>query len=161
MIKVDTFKENAFLIELMPNHSLSGFQRIAFFIILFGTCLVIGIFFFFMGATLVLPFAGLEIMLVSIGFYLNFKWSRQKELISISPELVKVEKGSLIKNFEWEEFRAFVKLDVQYKDKSKDLYFVSKGKKIKIGDFLNNDEKDSLITELTDIIQKLNAIVPG
>ena len=62
-----------------------------------------------MGATLVLPFAGLEIMLVSIGFYLNFKWSRQKEVISISSELVKVEKGSLIKNFEWKEFRTFVK----------------------------------------------------
>ena len=56
---------------------------------------------------------------------------------------------------------AFVKLDGQHNDKSKDLYFVSKGKKIKIGDFLNNDEKDSLITELTDIIQKLNSIVPG
>lgn len=161
MIKVDTFKENDFLIELMPNQSLSGFHRIFFFIILFGTCLVIGIFFFFMGATLVLPFAGLEIMLVSIGFYLNFKWSRQKEVISISPELVKVEKGSLIKNFEWQEFRAFVKLDVQHNDKSKDLYFVSKGKRIKIGDFLNNDEKDSLITELTNIIQKLNSVIPG
>jgi len=49
-----------------------------------------------LGATLILPFAGLEIFFVSLGFYANFKWSRQKEVIYLSHSKIKIEKGRIL-----------------------------------------------------------------
>ena len=72
MIKVEQNKQNSFFFEIKPNRSLYGTQRVIFFALLFSTCLIIGLAFFMLGATLILPFAGLEIFFVSLGFYANF-----------------------------------------------------------------------------------------
>ena len=50
-----------------------------------------------MGAGLVLPFAGLEVVLVLTCFYLSFRWSKQKEIIYISNDKIKLGEGRLIK----------------------------------------------------------------
>ena len=86
MIKIEETTENNFLIEISPNYSLRGWNRIIFLSSLAFICLSIGIFFLIMGAVLVLPFAGLEVVLVLTCFYLSFRWSQQKEIIYISNE---------------------------------------------------------------------------
>ena len=162
MIKIEETTENNFLIEISPNYSLRGWNRIIFLCSLAFICLSIGIFFFIMGAGLILPFAGLEVILVLTCFYLSFRWSQQKEIIYISNEKIKLEKGRLIKEKTWEEFRNFVVLEVERNQHNSDEFcFQSKGKRLYFGSFLNDDDKLILKNELKRIINQLNALSPG
>ena len=162
MIKIEETTENNFLIEISPNYSLRGWNKIMFLGSLAFICLSIGIFFLIMGAVLVLPFAGLEVILVLTCFYLSFRWSQQKEIIYISNEKIKLEKGRLIKEKTWEEFRSFVVLEVEKNQHNSDEFcFQSKGKRFYFGSFLNDDDKLILKNELKRIIKQLNALSPG
>ena len=162
MIKIEETTENNFLIEISPNYSLRGWNRIIFLGSLAFICLSIGIFFLIMGAGLVLPFAGLEVILVLTCFYLSFRWSQQKEIIYISNEKIKLEKGRLIKEKTWEEFRSFVVLEVEKNQHNTDEFcFQSKGKRFYFGSFLNDEDKLILKNELKRIINQLNTLSPG
>ena len=162
MIKIEETTENNFLIEISPNYSLRGWNRIIFLGSLAFICLSIGIFFLIMGAVLVLPFAGLEVILVLTCFYLSFRWSQQKEIIYISNEKIKLEKGRLFKEKTWEEFRSFVVLEVERdRHNSDEFCFQSKGKRFYFGSFLNDDDKLILKNELKRIINHLNTLSPG
>ena len=162
MIKIEETTENNFLIEISPNYSLRGWNRIIFLSSLAFICLSIGIFFLIMGAVLVLPFAGLEVILVLTCFYLSFRWSQQKEIIYISNEKIKLEKGRLFKEKTWEEFRSFVVLEVEKNQHNTDEFcFQSKGKRFYFGSFLNDEDKLILKNELKRIINQLNTLSPG
>jgi len=162
MIKIQETKENNFLIELLPNHSLFGWSRIIFLGSISATCLTVGVFFFFMGAPLILPFAGLEIGILLGCFYLSFRWSQQREMIYINYEKLTLERGRLIKEQSWEEFRTFAVLQVEIdRYENKNFSFQSKGKEYGFGKFLNQDDQDELQAELTKIIAKLNTLSPG
>ena len=162
MIKIEETTENNFLIEISPNYSLRGWNRIIFLGSLAFICLSIGIFFLIMGAVLVLPFAGLEVILVLTCFYLSFRWSQQKEIIYISNDKIKLEKGRLFKEKTWEEFRSFVVLEVERNQHNSDEFcFQSKGKRFYFGSFLNDDDKLILKNELKRIINQLNTLSPG
>ena len=162
MIRIQETTENNFLIEISPNYSLRGWNRIIFLGSLASICLSIGIFFLIMGAGLILPFAGLEVIIVLTCFYVSFRWSQQKEIIYISNEKIKLEKGRLIKEKTWEEFRSFVVLEVERNQHNSDEFcFQSKGKRFYFGSFLNDDDKLILKNELKRIINQLNALSPG
>ena len=161
MIKIQETIENNFLIEVTPNSSLVGRGRLIFLGSLSFICLFIGVFFFFMGAVLILPFAGLEVAVVLFCFYLSFRWSQQRELIFLSNERIKLERGRLIREFTWEEFRIFVIFCVDLDEReNRHFSFKSKGKKVSFGEFLNEDDKLELQQELKRIIMKLNALGP-
>ncbi len=152
MIKIEETTENNFLIEISPNYSLRGWNRIIFLSSLVFICLSIGVFFLIMGAGLVLPFAGLEVVLVLTCFYLSFRWSKQKEIIYISNDKIKLEKGRFFKEKTWEEFRSFVVLEVERDRYNSDEFcFQSKGKRFYFGSFLNDDDKLILKNLLQDI----------
>ena len=162
MIKIEETTENNFLIEISPNYSLRGWNRIIFLSSLAFICLSIGVFFFIMGAGLILPFAGLEVILVLTCFYLSFRWSQQKEIIYISNDKIKLEKGRLFKEKTWEEFRSFVVLEVERNQHNSDEFcFQSKGKRFYFGSFLNDEDKLILKNELKRIISQLNTLSPG
>ena len=115
-----------------------------------------------MGAALILPFAGLEVIVVLTCFFISFRWSQQKELIYISNEKIKLEKGRLIKEKSWEEFRSFTVLEVETdKHNSQKFCFQSKGQRFYFGSFLNEEDKLILKNELARIISQLNALSPG
>ena len=106
--------------------------------------------------------AGLEVILVLTCFYLSFRWSQQKEIIYISNEKIKLEKGRLIKEKTWEEFRSFVVLEVEKNQHNTDEFcFQSKGKRFYFGSFLNDEDKLILKNELKRIINQLNTLSPG
>ena len=162
MIKIEETTENNFLIEISPNYSLRGWNRVIFLGSLAFICLSIGVFFFIMGAGLILPFAGLEVILVLTCFYISFRWSQQKEVVYISNEKIKLEKGRLIKEKTWEEYRSFVVLEVEKNQYNSDEFcFQSKGKRLYFGSFLNDEDKTILKDELKRIINQLNALSPG
>ena len=117
----------------------------------------IGVIFYFLGAALILPFAGLELSILFVAFYLSFKWSSKKEKIYISQDIVKVERGINKAEYSWKEFRTFTYFKIKKeKDKTIRLSFRSKGEDIFIGEFLNEDDKKILKDEITSIIESLN-----
>ena len=68
MVKVEEVN-NYYLVSLSPNSSLVGIYRIIFLASITFVCIGIGIVFYFFGAALILPFAGLEITILFIAFY--------------------------------------------------------------------------------------------
>ena len=159
MVKVKELEATKFEILLKPNSSLTGAARVLFLGSIFFICSVIGIGFFLAGGTMILPFAGLEIVLVYLAFRLSFNWSNQKQIIILSKEHVEVRVDGLKEFFTWKEFRSFATFNVIKNDaKDDDLSFRSKGKEIIVGSFLNEEDKSILKDEISRIIQKLNAM---
>ena len=105
MVKVKELEATKFEILLKPNSSLTGAARVLFLGSIFFICSVIGIGFFLVGGTMILPFAGLEIILVYLAFRLSFNWSNQKQIIILSKEHVEVRVDGLKEFFTWKEFR--------------------------------------------------------
>ena len=157
MVTVEKLKDSEYLISLSPNSSLVGIYRTIFLLSITLVCGGIGIIFYFFGAALILPFAGLELMILFIAFYLSFKWSSNKEKIYISQDIVKVERGTNKAEYSWKEFRTFTYFKIKKeRDKTISLSFRSKGNDIYIGDFLNEDDKKILKDEIKSIIEDLN-----
>ena len=157
MVTVEKVNDSQYLISLSPNSSLVGIYRIIFLSSITLVCGGIGVIFYFLGAALILPFAGLELSILFIAFYLSFKWSSKREKIYISQDIVKVERGVNKAEYYWKEFRTFTYFKIKKeKDKTIRLSFRSKGKDIVIGEFLNEDDKKILRDEITSIIESLN-----
>tara|TARA_X000001036_G_C20268196_1_gene639111 strand:+ start:147 stop:632 length:486 start_codon:yes stop_codon:yes gene_type:complete len=157
LVTVEKVKDSEYLISLSPNSSLVGIYRTIFLLSITLVCGGIGIIFYFFGAALILPFAGLELMILFIAFYLSFKWSSNKEKIYISQDIVKVERGRNKAEYSWKEFRTFTYFKIKKeRDKTIRLSFRSKGNDIYIGDFLNEDDKKILKDEIKSIIEDLN-----
>ena len=158
MVLIEKIKNSNYLISLSPNSSLVGVYRIIFLASITFVCGGIAITFYFVGASLILPFAGIELTVLFIAFYLSFKWSSKKEKIYISQETVKIEKGINKAEYLWEEFRTFKSFQIKKeKDKTLRLSFKSKGQDVYFGDFLNEDDKNLLKDSIKDIIEELNA----
>ena len=158
MVLIEKIKNSNYLISLSPNSSLVGVYRIIFLASITFVCGGIAITFYFVGASLILPFAGIELTVLFIAFYLSFKWSSKKEKIYISQETVKIEKGTNRAEYLWEEFLTFTSFQIKKeKDKTLRLSFKSKGQDIYFGDFLNEDDKNLLKDSIKDIIEELNA----
>ena len=158
MVLIEKIKNSNYLISLSPNSSLVGVYRIIFLASITFVCGGIAIIFYFVGASLILPFAGIELTVLFIAFYLSFKWSSKKEKIYISQETVKIEKGTNKAEYLWEEFRTFTSFQIKKeKDKTLRLSFKSKGQDVYFGDFLNEDDKNLLKDSIKDIIEELNA----
>ena len=159
MVSVDKGDNSNYVISLSPNSSLVGIYRVIFLASITVVCGGIATIFYFFGAALILPFAGLELTILFIAFYLSFRWSSKKEKIYISHEIVKIEKGINKAEYLWEEFRTFTSFQVKRnKDKSIRMSFRSKGKDVFVGDFLNEDDKILLKDSVTQIINELNQI---
>ena len=93
MVAVDRLDDSNYIISLSPNSSLVGIYRIIFLASITFVCGGIATIIYFFGAALILPFAGIELTILFIAFYLSFRWSSKKEKIYISQEIVKIEKG--------------------------------------------------------------------
>ena len=159
MVSVDRRNNSNYIISLSPNSSLVGIYRVIFLASITLVCGGIAIIFYFFGAALILPFAGLELTILFIAFYLSFRWSSKKEKIFISNEIVKIEKGINKAEYLWEEFRTFTSFQVKRnKDQSIRMSFRSKGEDVFVGDFLNEDDKILLKDSVTEIIEELNQI---
>ena len=159
MVSVDKGDNSNYVISLSPNSSLVGIYRVIFLASITLVCGGIATIFYFFGASLILPFAGLELTILFIAFYLSFRWSSKKEKIYISNEIVKIEKGINKAEYLWEEFRTFTSFQVKRnKDQSIRMSFRSKGEDVFVGDFLNEDDKILLKDSVTEIIEELNRL---
>ena len=83
-------KNDKFYIKMRPNKSSSLRQNVLFFGMLSLICITFGVGFFIVGAPLILPFAGLEILALIIIIKLNRDWSNQSQILAIDKLHVKI-----------------------------------------------------------------------
>ena len=151
MFKVET-KGDTLSIDLAPNKSSSINENLVFFGFLSAVCLTFGIGFFFIGATMILPFAGLEVLALILILRINRKWLNQKQALHLDKLYVKIEKDDKKMIFD----RFLSKFLVEQNNSKKVLYLKSNNEKIEIGSFLNEEEKEELINLLKKKVSDLN-----
>ena len=159
MVIVEKKQNSDYLISVTSCVFVCGIYRFIFLSSISLVCVGIATIFYFVGAALILPFAGLELSILFIAFYLSFRWSSKKEKIYISQDIVRIEKGTKKAEYSWEEFRTFTTFQIKKnKDKTSRLSFRSKGKDVYVGDFLNEDDKSILSNSISEIIEDLNLL---
>ena len=138
-------------IVLRPNGSLNprqGFALLAFCALLMGA---IGGVFAALGAWLVLPFSGLEWLLLAFCLHLSRKRSMEREVITITDAVVQVEKGRKIPRQTYRFQRAWVTLDWSestVRGRPSRLSLRLHGKEVEIGRFLVESERQALARQL-------------
>lgn len=145
---------NGHLLVLSPNKSMDWETNKKILLAMFVVAMVIGLSFAYIGAWLILPFAGLEITLVGIGMYyvcwkLNFK-----QTIRIQHESLRVQKGVYFPKQEWhwqKQHTSLLRRDSHYRMSAPDLYLKHLNEQIEIGEFLNRKEKLQLRQELVKL----------
>jgi len=145
-------KNDKFYIELRPNKSSSLRQNVLFFGMLSLICITFGVGFFIVGAPLILPFAGLEILALITIIKLNRDWSNQLQILAIDKLHVKITNNKRKKIYD----RFLSKFLIQEKNGEKVILLQSHKEQIEIGRFLTADEKDELIAILKRKVHELN-----
>jgi uncharacterized membrane protein len=141
---------------IRPNRSLSLRQVIQVYAVIAVCCLGIAVLYTLHGYWPVLPFAGLEMLLLGVAFYITLLRSGVREVISVGREVVKVEKGREKPQQSWECPRAWAQVRLQrshiawYPSR---LAILFQGKQVEIGRFLNEVERQELAYELQQAIR--------
>ena len=151
MIKKKITK-NTLSLTLTPNKSSTVQQNLIFFGFLSVICMTFAIGFFVLGATMILPFAGLEILILFLVLKANRNWLNQSEKIELDKLYVKLKKGKNDLIFD----RFLSKFSIVDHKTKKRIFISSDKKKVEIGSFLNEEEIEELITLLKKKVQDLN-----
>ena len=144
-------------IEIRPNRSLTRRQLQLAFVAIAAVCLGIAGVFAALGMWPVLPFAGLEVLVVGIGFYLSALGGREMEVVSVARDTVSVEKGRARNHERLELNRAWLQvrlLPSRLRWYPSRLVLRSHGRDVELGGFLNEDERRHLAGELRHAIRE-------
>lgn len=121
-------------------------------------CLLgVGIAFAMHGYWPVLPFAGLEVIVLGAAFYQCLSRSQLREVVTVSAERVTVEKGRRLPEQHWECPRAWARVIMErspiawYPSR---LSVVFQGRGVEIGRFLNEMDRQCLAAELQGVIRQ-------
>ena len=142
---------------IRPNRSLSWRGALKVYAVITICCLGIGIAFALHGFWPVLPFAGLEVVVLGLAFYLCQKHGQLREVVSINKDVVSVEKGRHQAEERWECPRAWARVNLKRSPISwypSQLSVVFQDRQVEIGKFLNEEERCSLASDLKDMISK-------
>ncbi len=144
--------ETGVAIVLSPNKSMTWETNRWILLGLFIVNMTIGIGFAMMGGWLILPFAGLEVMLVGFAMYyvcwkLNFK-----HIITIESQSFVLQKGVYFPKQEWQWQTSAVqvlKRPSPYRMSAPTVFLKHLNERVEIGEFLNRDEKKELLEWFT------------
>ncbi len=98
--------------------------------------------------------------MVAICVYFVMNQSYQKEVIILSPEKLRIEKGKRKAEQTWEFFRSWSQIRVERPKHPwypAHILVASKGERIPIGSFLTQEEKNTLVERLREIINQLSS----
>jgi uncharacterized membrane protein len=142
---------------IRPNQSLSWRQAVQVYAAIAIVCLGIGIAYALHGFWTVLPFAGLEILVLGAAFYLCLTRSQIREVVSVNASVVTVEKGRKIPEERWECPRAWARISLeppQFAWYPSRLAIAFQGRQVELGAFLNEEERRALAAELQQVIHR-------
>ena len=151
MIKKKITK-NTLSLTLTPNKSSTVQQNLIFFGFLSVICMTFAIGFFVLGATMILPFAGLEILILFLVLKANRNWLNQSEKIELDKLYVKLKKGKNDLIFD----RFLSKFSIVDHKTKKRIFITGNNQKVEIGSFLNEEEIEELIALLKKKVHDLN-----
>lgn len=140
---------------IRPNRSLSWAQTKLVYLSLASLCLLVAVGFTVMGYWLVLPFAGAEVLLLAVGFYLCALSGRETEVVRIKDDRVAIEKGREATRTVWELDRAWARIELlppRIEWYPSRLVIRSRGKQLQLGAFLTDGERERLARELKTAI---------
>ena len=142
---------------LQRNQSLSWYGNKV--IVTYIAVLTLGIacVFAYLGMWIILPFAGLEIVALTIGLYLCCLRCQDREVITIDDENLFIEFGRAKSKRQWQFARAWLQLELKkpiYSGHPSQLVVRYKGKEIEIGKYLTNKERKSLAHSLSAVLEK-------
>jgi uncharacterized membrane protein len=146
---------------LRPNRSLSWRGSLLFFLSLVLVSSIIAISLTWLGFWMVLPFAGLEMLALGVGLYVVAGRCYEREVISISREDIRIEKGRGYPRQQWTLGRVWAQVVLErcprqwYPSK---LLIRSHGRAVEVGRFLHEEERRHLAAAL---IQSLRRDHPG
>jgi uncharacterized membrane protein len=139
-------------VVLRPNQSMS-WRALAYFymsLVLLSFTLAGGL--ALLGFWPVVPFAGLEMLILGIVLYLVARRGGRCEVISLKSDTVLIEKGRYRPEQSWIFLRIWAKVILEHCPKQwypSRLLIRSHGRGVEIGQFLNEDERQRLAKELT------------
>jgi uncharacterized membrane protein len=148
-----TFAETQ--ITVRPNNSLSPLNSLRLLIALAVIALVVALGFVHVGAWLVLPFAGLELMAFAWAFYYLNLHADDCEVITFSDDKVIVEKRGYKESSKAEFQRYWARVSLRQQSRGVSAIFVgSHGKEVEFGrDYINEEQRQTLAKQLKLILK--------
>ena len=142
-------------IIIRPNRSLTWEQTKFVYFCIASYSLAIAGAFAVMGFWPVLPFAGGEIALLGVAFYVNALAGTSVQVVTVDADVVKVEKERPGPRCEWLFQRAWAQVDIDGPagHGSSRLVVRSHGTEVVLGEFLPEAERKRLATTLVDVIR--------
>lgn len=150
MVQHDSHNGSA-IITLLPNRSASWAQTRLFVLAVCTTTLFIGCVMAFIGAWMVLPFSGIEALLVAYLFYRVCQSTYQRQVITCGADTVLVQFGSHFPKRSWQLDRARTRLSVDaapHPLSAPTLVIADSSHSIELGRFLNKDDKETALQTL-------------
>ena len=156
MISIDKLNsDRGYRFILSPNCSISWRDLVIFYCLTCTVIFAIGVFFTLQGMWLILPFSGLEMIVLGTALYLTSRKVHRREVITLGAEKIRVEKGVQKVDQSW-EFSApgtrLIEEPPEHRHAPRRLVLGAHGNYVEVGDFLDHLEKDALAFQLKDCI---------
>lgn len=144
---------------LKPNKSLSWKQSKLVFLFFAGALFLVSLYFTLIGAWLVIPFTGLELLVLGIGIYLQCHWAEQKHTIEIDSDSVRVSgwrKGEQPISFplHWFQVKLLRNRNDWYPSR---LIVGSHGRFVEVGSYLVDEEREHAAEQLRSAVDASRA----
>ena len=143
-------------IMVMPNRAMPWQHIMMIYLLVSGVTISIAFSFFTQGLTLILPFAGLELLALGVVLYISAWRSNIKEVVNIGEEKIRIEIGRDVpeKIYELDKAWANIVLERSWNNwYPSRLLLRSHGRQLEIGKFLNEQERQCLAIELNKAIK--------
>ena len=151
-------------IIIRPNRSLTWDQTKIVYACIATYSLAIAGALAVMGFWPVLPFAGGEIAVLGLAFYVNALAGTSVQVVTVGGDIVKVEKERPGPRCEWSFQRAWAIVDIGWSARSRSSRLVvrSHGNEVVLGEFLSESERKHLAAALVEMIGSTTmTVVPG
>ncbi len=113
---------------------------------------VVGLGFLLIGAWPVFGFFGLDVALIYWAFKLNYRSGELYEVVSVSPENLKLSRhhpSGRVEDYEFNPYWAHVRLTTDRPDGRTSLRLAAQGREVAFGQFLTDDERRAFADALT------------
>jgi uncharacterized membrane protein len=140
---------------LTPHRSLSNTGFLVVIGLIAGLSFMAGILFLLLGAWPVMPFLGLDVVLIYWAFRANYRAAAAYEEVTVTPSELHVKKVSARgKVAEWSLNPVWVRLERETHEEFgvMRLLLVSHGRKLSVGSFLGPNERESFAVALAAAI---------
>lgn len=147
-------------IVLQPNHSWTWRANLYFLATLFVISFGIALMFLFQGFWMILPFAGLEMAGLTWAMYYCVRKTHRQEVLHFSMDEVIVESGvnKVEKQHRFKRFFTRIRVEAPSGSRrTQRIAIAEREHNVEVGQFLTDDEKNTLIKELRYMIRQLEA----